>query len=33
MANLTPEGVRDKAAAAVPGIVAMLTGRAMAAAS
>ena len=33
MANLTPEGVRDKATAAVPGIVAMLTGRAMAAAS
>ena len=33
MANLTSEGVRDKATAAVPGIVAMLTGRAMAAAS
>ena len=33
MANLTPEGVRDKAAAAVPEIVAMLTSRAMAAAS
>jgi hypothetical protein len=33
MANLTPEGVRDKATAAVPGIVAMLTGRTMAAAS
>ena len=33
MANLTPEGVRDKAAAAVPEIVAMLTSQAMAAAS
>ena len=33
MANLTPEGVRDKASAALPEIVAMLTGRAMAAAS
>jgi hypothetical protein len=33
MANLTPDGVRDKAAAAVPAIVAMLTSRAMAAAS
>jgi len=33
MANLSPEGVRDKAAAAVPEIVAMLTSGAMAAAS
>jgi hypothetical protein len=33
MANLSPDGVRDKAAAAVPGIVAMLTSPAMAAAS
>jgi hypothetical protein len=31
MANLTPEGVRDKAEAAIPGIVGMLTSRAMAA--
>ena len=33
MANLTPDGVRDRAAAAVPGIVGMLTRRAMAATS
>ena len=33
MANLTPDGVRDRACAAVPGIVGMLTRRAMAAAS
>ena len=33
MANLTPDGVRDRAAAAVPGIVEMLTRRAMAAVS
>jgi hypothetical protein len=33
MANLTPDGVQDKAAAAVPAIVAMLTSPAMAAAS
>jgi hypothetical protein len=33
MANLTPDGVRDRAAAAVPGIVGMLTRRAMAASS
>jgi hypothetical protein len=32
MANLTPEGVRDRAAAAVPAIVGMLTRGAMAAA-
>lgn len=31
MASLTPDGVRDRAAAAVPGIVGMLTRRAMAA--
>jgi len=31
MANLTPDGVRDRARAAVPGIVGMLTRRAMAA--
>ncbi len=33
MANLTPEGVRDRAAAAIPGIVGLLTRRATAAAS
>jgi hypothetical protein len=33
MASLTPDGVRDRASAAVPGIVGMLTRRAMAAAS
>ena len=32
LANLTPDGVRDRAAATVPGIVGMLTRRAMAAA-
>ncbi len=33
VANLTPDGVRDRAAAAIPGIVGLLTRRAMAAAS
>jgi hypothetical protein len=33
MANLTPDGVRDRATASVPGIVGMLTRPAMAAAS
>lgn len=33
MASLTPDGVRDRACAAVPGIVGMLTRRAMAPAS
>jgi hypothetical protein len=32
LANLTPDGVRDRAAATVPGIVGLLTRRAMAAA-
>jgi hypothetical protein len=30
VANLTPDGVRDRAAAAIPGIVGLLTGASLA---